>query len=67
MAWVKSQKLWFKTETEKIHEKKLKSLGAFPRGEVHNREEGEIGWKGREEGEIGWKSGEEGEIIWLKK
>ena len=44
MAWVKSQKLWFKTETEKIHEKKkLKSLGAFPTGEVHNREEGEIG------------------------
>ena len=41
---MKSQKLWFKTETEKIHEKKkLKSLGAFPRGEVHNREEGEIG------------------------
>ena len=31
-----NQKLWLKTETEKIHEKKkLKSLGAFLRGEVH--------------------------------
>ena len=53
-----------KLKRKKFMKKKLKSLGAFPRGEVHNREEGEIGWKGREEGEIGWKSGEEGEIGW---
>ena len=33
---MKNQKLWLKTETEKIHDKKkLKSLGAFLRGEVH--------------------------------
>ena len=33
---MKNQKLWLKTETEKIHEKKkLKSLGPFLRGEVH--------------------------------
>ena len=56
MAWVKNQKLWFNWNG-KIHpctkfpgKKKWKSLDAFPRGEVHNREEGEIGWKSREEG-----------------
>ena len=32
MAWVKSQKLWFKTETEKIHEKKIKIVRRFPEG-----------------------------------
>ena len=37
------------------------------RGEVHNREEGEIGWKRREEGEVGWKRREEGEIGWKRR
>ena len=56
MAWVKNQKLWFNWNG-KIHpcakfpgKKKWKSLDAFPRGEVHNREEGEMAPKSREEG-----------------
>ena len=56
-----------KLKRKKFMKKKLKSLGAFLRGEVHNREEGEIGWKSREEGEIGWKSREEGEIGWKSR
>ena len=66
MAWVKNQKLWVNWNG-KIYpcakfpgKKKWKSLDAFPRGEVHNREEGEMAPKSREEGEIGWKSREEG-------
>ena len=68
MAWVKNQKLWFNWNG-KIHpcakfpgKKKWKSLDAFPRGEVHNGEEGEMAPKSREEGEIGWKSREEGDL-----